>query len=36
MRIPVRYAPIVFWPIACPTVTLLAPWVRRLVGRVTA
>jgi hypothetical protein len=24
------------WPIAFPTVTLLAPWVRKLVGRVTA
>ena len=24
------------WPIAFPTVTLLAPWVRRVVGRVTA
>jgi hypothetical protein len=73
MRIPVRFAPIVFgallsaimvalvsafviavtqglhpgfaaqwlkscattWPIAFPTVTLVAPWVRRLVGRVT-
>jgi hypothetical protein len=23
------------WPIAFPTVTLLAPWVRRLVGRMT-
>jgi hypothetical protein len=23
------------WPIAFPTVTLLAPWVRRVVGRVT-
>jgi len=74
MRIPVRYAPIVFgallsaimvalvsgfviavtqgihpgfaaqwlkscattWPVAFPTVTLVAPWVRRVVGRVTA
>jgi hypothetical protein len=74
MRIPNRYAPIVFggvlsaimvavvsavvlllnqglhqglvwqwlrscvttWPIAFPTVTVIAPWVRRLVGRVTA
>ena len=74
MRIPARFAPIVFgallsiimvavvsavvlatsrgidaeftsrwitsclttWPIAFPTVTLLAPWVRRLVGRITA
>ena len=74
MRIPQRYAPIVFgavlsaimvalvsafvlalhqgagegfarqwlascattWPVAFPTVTLVAPWVRRLVGRVTA
>jgi hypothetical protein len=73
MRIPVRFAPIVFgallsaimvtivsaivlavsqgfhqgflaqwlrsclttWPIAFPTVTLVAPWVRRAVGRVT-
>ena len=24
------------WPIAFPTVTLVAPWVRRVVGRVTA
>ncbi len=24
------------WPVAFPTVTLLAPWVRRLVGRITA
>lgn len=24
------------WPVAFPTVTLVAPWVRRLVGRVTA
>jgi hypothetical protein len=23
------------WPVAFPTVTLVAPWVRRLVGRVT-
>ena len=74
MRIPVRYAPIVFgallsaimvaivsafvlatsqgfhdgftaqwlkscaatWPVAFPTVTLLAPWVRRAVGQLTA
>lgn len=74
MRIPARFAPIVFgallsaimvaivsaavlatsrgidgnfagswassclttWPIAFPTVTLIAPWVRRLVGRITA
>jgi hypothetical protein len=74
MRIPIRFAPIVFgavlsaimvaivsavvlalnqgiqqgflwqwlrscvttWPVAFPTVTLVAPWVRRLVGRVTA
>jgi hypothetical protein len=74
MRIPVRFAPIVFgallsaimvaivsafvlastqgfqndfsarwlrscaltWPVAFPTVTLLAPWVRRMVGHVTA
>lgn len=74
MRIPTRYAPIVFgallsvimvafvsaivlalnrgvgegfawqwlkscattWPVAFPTVTLLAPWVRRVVARVTA
>ena len=74
MRIPSRYAPIVFggllsaimvavvsavvlllnqglhqglvwqwlrscvttWPIAFPTVTVIAPWVRRVVGRVTA
>ena len=74
MRIPIRYAPIVFggllsaimvalvsafvlainqgfhaafvsqwlkscattWPVAFPTVTLVAPWVRRVVGRVTA
>lgn len=74
MRIPSRYAPIVFgailsaimvaivsafvlvtaqgfhagfaqqwarsclttWPVAFPTVTLIAPWVRRVVGRVTA
>ena len=73
MRIPARYAPIVFggllsaimvalvsafvlvttqgfhaglpaqwlrscattWPVAFPTVTLVAPWVRRVVGRVT-
>ena len=24
------------WPVAFPTVTLVAPWVRRVVGRVTA
>jgi Protein of unknown function (DUF2798) len=74
MRIPVRFAPIVFgallsaimvaivsafvlatsrgfqpgfasqwlkscaatWPVAFPTVTLLAPWVRRMVGQITA
>lgn len=74
MRIPARFAPIVFgallsvimvmlvsafviavtqglhsgfaaqwlkscattWPVAFPTVTLVAPWVRRMVGRVTA
>ena len=74
MRIPVRFAPIIFgallsaimvaivsafvlatsmgvgpnflpqwlkscattWPVAFPTVTLLAPWVRKMVGRVTA
>ena len=74
MRIPTRFAPIVFggllsaimvavvsavvlalnqglhqgfawqwlrsclttWPVAFPTVTIIAPWVRRLVGRVTA
>lgn len=73
MRIPARFAPIVFgallsaimvaivsafvlvtsqgihpgfasewakscaltWPVAFPTVTLLAPWVRRTVGRLT-
>jgi hypothetical protein len=73
MRIPARFAPIVFgallsaimvaivsafvlastqgiqstfaaqwltscaltWPLAFPTVTLLAPWVRRVVGRLT-
>ena len=73
MRIPARFAPIVFgallsaimvalvsafvlvttqgfhaglpaqwlrscattWPVAFPTVTLVAPWVRRVVGRVT-
>jgi hypothetical protein len=73
MRIPVRFAPIVFgallsaimvalvsafviavtqglhpqfaaqwlkscattWPVAFPTVTLIAPWVRRIVGRLT-
>jgi len=74
MRIPARFAPIVFgallsaimvalvsgfvlvttqgihaglpaqwlrscattWPVAFPTVTLVAPWVRKVVGRVTA
>lgn len=74
MRIPARFAPIVFsallsaimvcivsafvlittqgihlalpaqwlkscittWPIAFPTVAIVAPWVRRIVGRVTA
>ena len=73
MRIPVRFAPVVFggllsaimvalvsafviavtqglhpgfaaqwlkscattWPVAFPTVTLVAPWVRQLVGRLT-
>ncbi|MEW6332025.1 MAG: DUF2798 domain-containing protein, partial [Pseudomonadota bacterium] len=24
------------WPVAFPTVLLVAPWVRRVVGRVTA
>lgn len=24
------------WPVAFPTVTLIAPWVRRAVGRLTA
>ncbi len=24
------------WPVAFPTVTLVAPWVRRIVGRVPA
>lgn len=24
------------WPIAFPTVTLVAPWVRKVVGRLTA
>jgi hypothetical protein len=24
------------WPVAFPTVTLLAPWVRKFVGRMTA
>lgn len=24
------------WPVAFPTVTLVAPWVRKIVGRVTA
>lgn len=23
------------WPVAFPTVTVVAPWVRRLVGRIT-
>ena len=74
MRIPARFAPIVFgallsaimvavvsaivlalnqglhtgfasqwlasslktWPVAFPTVTLVAPWVRRMVGRLTS
>jgi hypothetical protein len=74
MRIPLRFAPIVFggllsaimvavvsalvlaitqgihqgfvwqwmrsclttWPVAFPTVTIVAPWVRRVVGRLTA
>jgi hypothetical protein len=74
MRVPARYAPILFgallsaimvalvsgfviattqgihpefaaqwlkscattWPVAFPTVTLVAPWVRRAVGRLTA
>ena len=74
MRIPARYAPIVFsallsgimvaivsafvlvttqglhpgivaqwlkscattWPVAFPTVAVVAPWVRRMVGRMTA
>ncbi|HRE13380.1 MAG TPA: DUF2798 domain-containing protein [Usitatibacteraceae bacterium] len=74
MRIPVRYAPVLFgamlssimvalvsafviattqgihagflaqwlkgclatWPVAFPTVTLVAPWVRRAVGHMTA
>lgn len=74
MRIPTRYAPILFsallsaimvaivsafvlvvaqglhaglpsqwlrscittWPVAFPTVAIVAPWVRRIVGRVTA
>ena len=74
MRIPVRFAPVLFgallssimvglvsafviaitqglhagfpaqwirsclttWPVAFPTVTLIAPWVRRVVGRLTA
>jgi Protein of unknown function (DUF2798) len=73
MRVPVRFAPMVFgallsaimvalvsafvialtqgvhpgfaaqwlkscattWPVAFPTVTLVAPWVRRIVGRLT-
>lgn len=26
----------VTWPVAFPTVTLVAPWVRRVVGRLTA
>jgi len=24
------------WPVAFPTVTIVAPWVRRVVGRLTA
>ena len=24
------------WPVAFPTVTVVAPWVRRIVGRLTA
>jgi hypothetical protein len=24
------------WPVAFPTVTLVAPWVRKVVGRITA
>lgn len=74
MRIPARYAPILFsallsaimvcivsafvlaisrgvsagfpaqwlrscittWPVAFPTVAIVAPWVRRIIGRVTA
>jgi hypothetical protein len=46
MRIPARFAPIVFGArlsaimvaivSAFPTVTLIAPWVRRAVGRLTA
>jgi uncharacterized protein DUF2798 len=24
------------WPVAFPTVTLIAPWVRRMVGAITA
>ena len=24
------------WPVAFPTVTVVAPWVRRMVGRLTA
>ncbi|MCP5332738.1 MAG: DUF2798 domain-containing protein [Pseudomonadales bacterium] len=24
------------WPVAFPTVAIVAPWVRRIVGRVTA
>lgn len=24
------------WPVAFPTVTVVAPWVRRIVGRMTA
>ena len=73
MRIPVRFAPVIFggllsaimvalvsafviavtqglhpgfavqwlkscattWPVAFPTVTLVAPWVRRIVGKLT-
>ena len=42
MRIPARFAPILFGAmlsaimVAFPTVTLVAPWVRGVVGRVTA
>jgi hypothetical protein len=47
MKIPNRFAPLVFggprarscmttWPIAFPTVTVVAPWVRRVVGRLTS
>jgi Protein of unknown function (DUF2798) len=24
------------WPVAFPTVTVVAPWVRRVIGRITA